>query len=313
MDESPQAVAGTTFRIVKKGYDPDEVRAYLSNVSRALTAAQEHAASMEARARQAVAKAQELMQQRQATPERGMKLEDTETISRTLLLAQRTADNTTADARREAEKTLATARAEAETALAGAKQEALRVVETARADARRAGENERVQVEEELQQLLARLEFLRDDVTQLDRFTSEQRTRLRESAEALNDIAERPVGGLGEHRSPVLSAASDMPPPFGTPVTEVATPVSSDTGASGAGGGERWGDEPGLPNASEGDSATAGNDPEAATQALDAVDQAEIDDLEQPERTEYHEITAEVPVTPPAQGSGMRIIGGDDR
>ena len=224
MDESPQAVAGTTFRIVKKGYDPDEVRAYLSNVSRALTAAQEHAASMEARARQAVAKAQELMQQRQATPERGMKLEDTETISRTLLLAQRTADNTTADARREAEKTLATARAEAETALAGAKEEALRLVETARADARRAGENERVQVEEELQQLLARLEFLRDDVTQLDRFTGEQRTRLREAADALNDIAERPVGGLGEHRSPVLSAASDMPPPNGAPVTEVATP-----------------------------------------------------------------------------------------
>ena len=153
-----------------------------------------------------------------------MKLEDTETISRTLLLAQRTADNTTADARREAEKTLATARAEAETTLAGAKEEALRLVETARADARRAGENERVQVEEELQQLLARLEFLRDDVTQLDRFTGEQRTRLREAADALNDIAERPVGGLGEHRSPVLSAASDMPPPNGAPVTEVATP-----------------------------------------------------------------------------------------
>ncbi|HEY5874562.1 MAG TPA: DivIVA domain-containing protein [Ilumatobacteraceae bacterium] len=278
MDESPQAVAGTTFRIVKKGYDPDEVRAYLSNVSRSLTAAQEHAASMEARARQAVAKAQELMQQRQATPERGMKLEDTETISRTLLLAQRTADNTTADARREAEKTLATARAEAETALAGAKQEALRVVEAARADARRAGENERVQVEEELQQLLARLEFLRDDVTQLDRFTGEQRTRLRETADALHDIAERPVGGLGEHRSPVLSAASDMPPPFGTPVAE--------GGLSFAGGDE---------------SGTA-SDPEAATQALDAMDQAEIDDLDLA-NGEHHDITAEVPVTPPAQGS----------
>jgi DivIVA domain-containing protein len=296
MDESPQAVAGTTFRIVKKGYDPDEVRAYLTNVSRALTAAQEHAASMEARARQAVAKAQELMQQRQATPERGIKLEDTETISRTLLLAQRTADNTTADARREAEKTLATARAEAETALAGAKQEALRVVEAARADARRAGENERVQVEEELQQLLARLEFLRDDVTQLDRFTGEQRTRLRETADALHDIAERPVGGLGEHRSPVLSAASDMPPPFGTPVAEVATPVSSATSAGGTGGAgvagvaERWGD-----------SGTAGSDPEAATQALDAVDQAELDDLDRA-KGEHHDITAEVPVTPPAQG-----------
>ena len=312
MDESPQAVAGTTFRIVKKGYDPDEVRAYLSNVSRALTAAQEHAASMEARARQAVAKAQELMQQRQATPERGMKLEDTETISRTLLLAQRTADNTTADARREAEKTLATARAEAETALAGAKEEALRLVETARADARRAGENERVQVEEELQQLLARLEFLRDDVTQLDRFTGEQRTRLRETADALNDIAERPVGGLGEHRSPVLSAASDMPPPYGAPVTEVADSVSS-ASASGTAGAERWGDEPGLSAAGEDADATTGSDAEAATQALDAVDQAEIDDLDQAKRAEHHDITAEVPVTPPAQGSGMRVIGGDDR
>jgi hypothetical protein len=272
----------------------------LSNVSRALTAAQEHAASMEARARQAVAKAQELMQQRQATPERGMKLEDTETISRTLLLAQRTADNTTADARREAEKTLATARAEAETALAGAKEEALRLVETARADARRAGESERVQVEEELQQLLARLEFLRDDVTQLDRFTGEQRTRLREAAEALNDIAERPVGGLGEHRSPVLSAASDMPPPNGAPVTEVATPITS---AAGAGNADRWGDESGLPSAGEGDNATAGADPEAATQALDALHQTGIDDLDRAKRAEHHhDITAEVPVTPPAEG-----------
>jgi DivIVA domain-containing protein len=313
MDESPQAVAGTTFRIVKKGYDPDEVRAYLSNVSRALTAAQEHAASMEARARQAVAKAQELMQQRQATPERGMKLEDTETISRTLLLAQRTADNTTADARREAEKTLAAARAQAETTVAGAREEALRLVETARADARRAGENERVQVEEELQQLLARLEFLRDDVTQLDRFTGEQRARLRETADALNDIAERPVGGLGEHRSPVLSAASDMPPPNGAPVTEVATPASSAAGTSGSAGADRWGDELGFSAAGDDAGAATGSDPEAATQALDAVGQAEIDDLDQAKRAEHHDITAEVPVTPPSQGTGMRVIGGDDR
>jgi hypothetical protein len=163
-------------------------------------------------------------------------------------------------------------------------------------------------VEEELQQLLARLEFLRDDVTQLDRFTGEQRTRLRETADALHDIAERPVGGLGEHRSPVLSAASDMPPPFGTPVAEVATPVSSATsaggtgGAGGAGGAERWGDAGGLSFAGGADSGTAESDPEAATQALDAVDQAELDDLDLPTGAEHHDITAEVPVTPPAQG-----------
>ena len=180
MDESPQAVVGTTFRIVKKGYDPDEVRAYLTTVSRSLTAAQEHAASMEASRparlsrKGAGAHATAPGDARAGHEARGHRNDQPHAAA-----GQRTADNTTADARREAEKTLATARAEAETALAGAREEALRLVETARADARRAGENERVQVEEELQQLLARLEFLRDDVTQLDRFTSEQRTRLR--------------------------------------------------------------------------------------------------------------------------------------
>ncbi|MGD9702062.1 MAG: DivIVA domain-containing protein [Acidimicrobiia bacterium] len=311
MDESPQAVAGTTFRIVKKGYDPDEVRAYLSTVSRALTAAQEHAGSMEARARQAVAKAQELIQQRQATPDRGVKLEDTETISRTLLLAQRTADNTTADARKEAEKTLAAARAESDTTVAAAKEEALKLVETARADARRAGEAERVQVEEELQQLLARLEFLRDDVAQLERFTSEQRTRVREAADALSDIADRPVGGLGEHRPPVLSAASDMPPPLGEPVAAVGAPAS----AAAEQDADIWGDEADLAFADDGEPPPSAIDADSPTQALRAVPgRPEADDHEHPELFDQHEITAEVPVTPPsAPNSGMRIVGDDDR
>ena len=33
MELSPQAVAAATFRTVKRGYDPDEVRAYLIEVS----------------------------------------------------------------------------------------------------------------------------------------------------------------------------------------------------------------------------------------------------------------------------------------
>lgn len=308
MDDSPQAVAGTTFRIVKKGYDPDEVRTYLGEVARSLSSAQEHAASMEARARQAVAKAQEVMHQRQATPASGLKAEDSETISRTLLLAQRTADNTTADARAEAEKVRAAARAEADTSVNAAKVEAARMIETAKADARRAGESERVRVEEELQALLARLEFLKDDVTQLEKFAEEHRTRLRESAESLLDIAERPVGGLAGPRPPVLSAASDMPPPLGEPLHTDAPPHTS-------GPDDRWTDEAeGLTFADDADEraddgATGIDEP---TQAFRVVPAADVDDRENVELFDDHLITDEVPVTPAPAPREMRIVDDED-
>ena len=69
----------------------------------------------------------------------------------------------------------------------------------------------------------------------------------------------------------------------------------------------------GFSAAGEDADGATGNDPEAATQALDAVDQAEIDDLDQAKRSEHHEITAEVPVTPPSQGTGIHVIGDEDR
>ena len=317
MDDSPQAVSGTTFRIVKKGYDPDEVRAYLTEVSGALAKAQEHAAAMEGRARAAVAKAQELMHQRQNTPDRGTKVEDTETISRTLLLAQRTADTTVADARKEADKTIATARADAESTVNAANAEAARLVETAKGDARRAGESERIAVEEEVQQLLARLEFLRDDVTQLERFTGEHRARLREAADALTDIAERPVGGLGEHRPPVLSAASDMPPPSGDPSP---TPAAGSNGVA-EDEVDGWDDDDALTfddDVEEIDDAEAGDDDldvdrDEPTQALRIVPaEPEVDDRDNLELFSDHEITAEVPITPAPAPGGMRIVGDDE-
>ena len=319
MDESPQAVAATTFRIVKKGYDPDEVRTYLGEVARSLTAAQEHAASMEQRARQAVEKAKEVIHQRQATPAGGLKPEDSETISRTLLLAQRTADNTMADARSEAEKVRAAARAEADTSVSAAKVEAGRLIEAAKADARRAGESERVRVEEELQSLLARLEFLKDDVVQLERFADDQRNRLREAAEALLDIAERPVGGLAGQRPPVLSAASDAPPPLAEPSGGI------DHGASMDASDDGWVEETGLSFADdrqdveEGASDEAkdarGADPDAPTQALRIVPAADVDDRDNLGLFDDHPITDEVPIVPPPPPpppGGMRIVDDEE-
>jgi cell division septum initiation protein DivIVA len=212
--------------MVKKGYDPDEVRAYLAETSKAVEAAQAHATQMEGRARQAVARAQELMAA-QRSSESAAHHDDAETISRTLLLAQRTADTTVAEAKAEAEGTTRDARKEADRLIADARSAANTMIEEAKADARRAGEGERVRVESEVQQLLARLEFLRDDVAQLESFTAVSRDRLLETSANLRDVAERPVGGLGELRRPVLSAAADQPGATPLPL-DVGPPVGND-------------------------------------------------------------------------------------
>src|SRR5215210_1247063 len=110
MDLSPQAVSVATFKTVKRGYDPEEVRSYLARVSSTLEASQQQATAMEARARAAVAKMQDLQAAVAAPPaatearqEVAAAPDEADTISRTLLLAQRTADTTVAEAKAEAE------------------------------------------------------------------------------------------------------------------------------------------------------------------------------------------------------------------
>ena len=63
MELSPQSVSSTTFKIVKKGYDPDEVRAYLAQLANSIETTQNQATAMEARARAAVVRLQEIAAQ----------------------------------------------------------------------------------------------------------------------------------------------------------------------------------------------------------------------------------------------------------
>ena len=60
MDLTPSQVAAAQFRTVRKGYDPDEVESFLQRASKALEEAQQQATAMEARARAAVARLQEV-------------------------------------------------------------------------------------------------------------------------------------------------------------------------------------------------------------------------------------------------------------
>ncbi len=106
MEMNPQRVRSAEFKTVRKGADPEEVRVFLSDVADELERAQNQSTAMEARARAAVARLQELNEAGStaaAAPTVDASVEESETISRTLLLAQRTADQAVASARAEAE------------------------------------------------------------------------------------------------------------------------------------------------------------------------------------------------------------------
>ncbi|CAN5495973.1 hypothetical protein BH18ACT3_BH18ACT3_17320 [soil metagenome] len=224
MEMSPQQVRSIAFSTVKKGYDSGEVNAFVQEVATALEAAQNDTTAMEARARAAVARLQELSQageqRASATGGGGVdvvedpstiaaSVDETETISRTLLLAQRTADVTVAEANAEAERILSAARDDASQSLDQAQVLADQLIQDSRDEARRAGEGERINVESEVQALNARRDFLESDVDHLEAFLIEQRERIRESATVLSEMVDRVPGGLGAVHRPLLSAAGN--------------------------------------------------------------------------------------------------------
>ncbi|MEP7204189.1 MAG: DivIVA domain-containing protein [Ilumatobacteraceae bacterium] len=214
MDFSPQTVRSAGFKTVKKGYDPSEVDDFKEKVAAAIETAQNQATAMEARARAAVAKLQEVSQQvtsgaREAGASPSASDEDAETISRTLLLAQRTADNTVAQANADAESITVRARVDATTVIDNARSIADKLLDEARLEARRSAESERIKAENEVQALLARRDFLLSDVDHLEHHLGAQRERLRDAAVSLQDLVERVPGGLGDMRRPLLSASAE--------------------------------------------------------------------------------------------------------
>ena len=228
MELSPQKVRAMSFSTVKRGYDTSEVTSFIAEVAVALEASQNDTRAMEARARAAVARLQELSQASPAATGDGgdeapgedeagreivASVDESETISRTLLLAQRTADTTVAEAQAEAERILAAARDDAAQSLDQARSMADQLVEDAKEAARNEGEGERVRVQSEVQALGSRRNVLESDVDTLEGFLIEQRERIRESATMLAELVERVPGGLGAMRSPSLSPASPLDEP----------------------------------------------------------------------------------------------------
>lgn len=210
MEISPQRVRSAEFKTVRKGADPDEVRLFLNDVADELERSQNQSTAMEARARAAVARLQEMTDSGALSPPTGVdaSVAEAETISRTMLLAQRTADTTVAEARGEAARIIKAANDEAATTLDSTRDMAAQLIQEARAEARQSGESERLAIAGEVDALKARRDFLESDVEQLELFLTDQRNRLREAATSLLDITERVPGGLGQVRAPLLSASA---------------------------------------------------------------------------------------------------------
>jgi DivIVA domain-containing protein len=311
MDISPQTIRGTGFRTVKKGYDPDEVEQFRNQAAAAVEAAQNQATAMEARARAAVSKLQEVTQQvaggarehAAAADQNG----DAEVLSRTLLLAQRAADGAVADARVEAEGITAHAREEASRVLDSARSMAAKTVEDARSEARRAAEDELLRAENEVQSLLARRDFLLGDVDHLEQYLQAQRERLRDAAVALQELVDRVPGGLGDMRRPLLSASAEpapaplQPPVASMPIAQarvpqapvVAEPAAQDQESSGT-------SSAGAP---------VGNDAHDSVWRL--LDEEVAGAQAAQASFELNTVTAQVPVQP-ASHTGPLADGGDE-
>lgn len=153
MDVSPQTIRQVEFRDKLKGYHPDDVDEFLERVAAGLEIMQERLRLATDRAVRAESAATESR-------------EDDESLRRTLVLAQRTADLAVKEGREQAARIIEAAESEAAAMLAAADEEARRTI---------AGANAQVRAD------VARLEGARrhldDDVERLVRYVDEQRAR----------------------------------------------------------------------------------------------------------------------------------------
>jgi DivIVA domain-containing protein len=211
MEMSPKAIAAVTFPVVRKGYDPEQVRSFLSQLSRGVEELQNRALQAEAKARLA------------ATPAPSEDSPSVDSITKTLLLAQRTADTTLAEARDEAEGIRKEAADRAESILAEAKAQGNQIITAAEQEALRTGEITRARVAAEVDALEARRTALSDDVDTLSGHITSQRERVAGAVAALQEALDKP-DGLQDVPTPTLTAApAEPPPPALVPPTEGGT------------------------------------------------------------------------------------------
>ncbi len=206
MELSSQAIQDVEFTVVRRGYDPEEVRSFLSRLAAGLDEMRSHLVASDARARAAMARVQELS----AKDSSG----DADTISKALVMAQRAADAAISDAQRQASSMVAAAEQQSQGLLADAHAQAQDVLQTAEIDAK-------VRLEQDLAVLAERRLALSNEVDHLGGQVVSSRDRVAEAIELLQGALRSAlvVSGPGPSLSslpPLDDRPSPAPDPFAT-------------------------------------------------------------------------------------------------
>jgi cell division initiation protein len=234
MDVTPQLLHDVEFREAKRGgYNTQDVDDFLERLAVGLE--RQEASVREARQRIEAAEARVAEAERraqQAEQRSSDSSEADETLKRTLVLAQRTADAAIREAEEQAAKTLSSAQDQAARLLADAQETSARARADAEDDARRAQQEARAIVQAEMEELEAARDQLQDDVDVLERHLEEQRDRLRHTVRELQMLLDDPAA-LRPMEVPVVSEVRAPAPEMARPPL-VADEVDEDDDLWGA-------------------------------------------------------------------------------
>jgi cell division initiation protein len=217
MEITPQVLEDVKFTTRARGYDRDEVDEFLERVGAGVAQVQNRLRDEARRADAAEARASAL----------GNRSEAEETLKRTLVLAQRTADAAVAEANETAARTVSEAEARAARLIADAEAQAATLRTEAESEARRVIESTRAPLVEEIKELEQLRNFLHDDIQLLEGHLASQRERLRAQVADLQRLIDDP-GMLEIEPTPETSGvdpAPSLPPPVEPQPTAPAPPT----------------------------------------------------------------------------------------
>lgn len=220
MELTPQTLHAVEFREARRGgYNTRDVDDFIERVAGSVGHLNDRVREAQARADAAEARLGELqrevddLRRRPAAGPAPEASETDETLRRTLVLAQRTADATIKEAKEEANRVLSEAR-----------EEAARTRAEAEAEARRGADTARVTAQQEVETLLADRDKLKGDLELLTRRIDEQRNQLRSGITEMQRLLDDP--SALKPLPPVALSEVETPAPFAAP--EVPAPAAHD-------------------------------------------------------------------------------------
>jgi DivIVA domain-containing protein len=205
MELTPQALHDVEFREARRGgYNTRDVDDFLERVAIGVGQLQDRLREAYHRAEAAEARLVDMQRQMDDMQRRAPEgpSDADETLRRTLVLAQRTADATIKEAKDEADRLLTDAR-----------DEAARVRSSAESDARR-------DAKVEIEQLASSREDLLQDIESLERHLDEQRSSLRTGIDKLRQMLDEPA-----LRTKPAPSVSELPSFVNEPPTPPASPT----------------------------------------------------------------------------------------